>query len=271
MSDDKRPTARSIPGPVSERSIFERLSLKSIAGGAAVFLGAVYAYGAVIKAGELHAAGQSVGDTLPLVPLEQILVLGIDRLLPVGIAILVTVLVGMGFVNRLRRPATDRDADTESTDDSARESNAEKRGRLIFRAVLGGIFIVLLFTAEWTIWLLMAEIWAVGLYAEAEHSTLRTYMIFTTIALIVYFSAVAWFDPSPLPHVRLTTRQDRVIAGDLIAATGSAWYIGVADKQWTAVQTREIEQVRASAVKKKRKQSIYHAITGHRLFNLGPE
>jgi hypothetical protein len=260
----------SIEGSATEQQpknkrLFDDLSLKAIAGTAAVFLGAIYAYGAIIKAGQLHGAGLVVSDTLPLVPLEQILVLGINQLLPVGVATLAIFLVAMAFLDR-NEPLFGRDEDDD-------ELSEKGRARLVWsvRAFTGAVWIWLFVAASWTSWLLLAELTVVGWYARAEHSTRRSYAIFASMAVIVFFACSAYFDPSPLPDVRLTKQDGTIVKGDLIATTGSTWYVGKGDKSWTAVQAREVERVRVTAVKKDEKESIFHAITDHRLFNLGPE
>jgi hypothetical protein len=258
-------TGRSPDERPRSTHIIDGISLRGIAGTAAIILGALYAYGAVIKAGELHDAGQVVGDTLPLVPLEQILVLGINRILPVCVAILAVLLVAMAFLDR----------DTPSVDENDDEGEVrEGSGRHLVFALRVFTYLIwawLFLAASWTTWLLIAELTAVGWYASVEHSTGRTYAIFASMALVVFFAVSAYFDPAPLPEVRLTKRNGEVVKGDLIATTGSTWYVAVGDKHWTAVQAREADGVRVSSVKKPQKESLYHAITGHRLFGLGPE
>jgi len=240
---------------------FSNFSLRTIAGMAAVFLGAIYAYGAVIKAGELHGAGLGVGNTLPLVPLEQILVLGIDQLLPIAAAVLGVVLVSMAFLDR---PSNDGGGTADPGD-------APNRRLVVgLRICTGAVWVFLLFAAAWTTWFLIAEITAVTWYARAEHSTRRSYAVFATAAVILFFAATAYFNPAPPPSVRLEESDGSIIQGDLIATTGSTWYVGEGDNRWTAVQSDDVEHSRVTGSSRKQQESVYHAVTGHRLFNLGP-
>jgi hypothetical protein len=52
-----------------------------VPGFAAIGLALLYGTGAVIKSGQLRGADQNVRDTLPLVPLEQVLALGIGTVI----------------------------------------------------------------------------------------------------------------------------------------------------------------------------------------------
>jgi hypothetical protein len=247
-------------------------SIRTIAGAAAFFLGLVYAYGAVIKAGELHDAGQAIGDTLPLVPLEQILVLGINQLLPVAVSIGVILLCGMAWFGRTRKSEDEEegDPDPEAEDDAEDDAGTGNSGWLFWVIVIP-VYVYLFVAVSWTTWLLLAEIIAVSWYARTNDATVQRYAVFASVAIAVFFTALAWFDPSPLAHVRIKTSDGRVITGSLVATTGTTWYVGTSDKHWTAVQASEIGRVQVSAVKKETKESIYYAITGHRLFGLGPK
>lgn len=255
--DSERPTSR-----VRSKHIVSDFSLSGVAGTAALLLGAIYAYGAVVKAGELHGAGLPVGNTLTLVPLEQILVVGIDKVIPIVVAALVVVVLAMAFL--------DRAPEQEGEADQAQE-RTESRIKASIQILTLVCWVFIAIAAPWTLLLLLVESTVVGWYASTEHSTRRTYAIFSVSAVIVFFAALAWFDPSPLPEARLTKRSGEVVKGDLIATTGSNWYIATGHKEWVAVQAREIEDSRVKAIHKEQNESLYHAITGDRLLGLGPE
>jgi hypothetical protein len=224
----------------------------------------VYAYGAVIKAGELHGAQQSASDTLPLIPLEQLLVLGIHRLLPAGITVLIALLIGMAYLDRPNPPKK-----TVSTKRTAFWGRVFGKWPLRISAMIIVVFLAV--AAPWTIFLLLAEMAAVLWYAQAEHTTMKSYGIFAFSAIAIFFAASAWFDPHPLAQVTLRTIDHRSTTGDLIAKTSSTWYVGVDDKKWTALEAGEITHSQVSAVERKENESVYHALTGHRLLGLGPE
>jgi hypothetical protein len=256
------PSDQEPPARIRSKHIVGDFSFSGVAGTAALFLGAIYAYGAVVKAGELHGAGLPVGNTLTLIPLEQILVVGIDKVIPIAVAVLIIVLLAMAFLDG--GPATENETDPA-------EEKAHNRIKFGLRILTFASWVFIAIAASWTLLLVIVEGTVIGWYASTEHSTRRTYAIFSTSAVVVAFAALAWFDPSPLPEAQLTKRNGEVVKGDLIATTGSTWYVGTGDKEWVAVQARELEDSVVKGVHKKQNESLYHAITGHRLYGLGPE
>jgi len=272
MSHRTEPASAAQQPRLSEfTGVLEHVTLRGIAGGAAVFLGVVYAYGALIKAGELHGAGQTVSETLPLIPLEQLLVLGINEFLPLGAAAFALLLLVMWLIERLNASTISRDGarPVEAAKGPLKAKSTRRTNVLIICAVAWAIYAVV--STSWVSWLLFAEIIAGSWYASSKHTTPRGNAVFLLLAMTLFFAALAYFAPDPLPKVRLATHKGRVVTGELIATTGSTWYIGIADKQWTAIQSESIERVKVSSVEKETPESIYHAITGHRLFGLGPD
>src|SRR5262245_34057038 len=77
--------------PGSQRSLVERLSLLPLA--IALFVGILYTVGAVLTTGQLRRANLVVRDTLPLVPLPQLLGRGMSVFLKPFAGVLVIVLV----------------------------------------------------------------------------------------------------------------------------------------------------------------------------------
>src|SRR6478672_2456409 len=77
--------------PGSTRSLVERLSLLPLA--IAIFVGILYTVGAVLTTGQLRRANLVVRDTLPLVPLPQLLGRGMSVFLKPFAGLLVIVLV----------------------------------------------------------------------------------------------------------------------------------------------------------------------------------
>ena len=275
---DKTTAAKSTPGteppggtglPRSKHFLGD-FSLSGVAGAAAVILGSIYAYGAVVKAGELHGAGLPVTNTLTLVPLEQILVAGIDKVIPIGVGVLVVTLIAMAFLDWRPEKKSENEQD-KAGDDQAEEESQSRRFNSVAWVLTFLAWGFMAVASSWTFLLLLVELTVVSWYASLTHTTRRTYATFAVSALIVFYAASAWFDPSPLPQAQLTKRNGDVVKGNLIAANGSTWYVGTGDKEWVAVQAREFKDSLVKAVHKDQNESLYHALTGHRLFGLGPE
>lgn len=243
-------------------------SLRTIAGGAAVFLGAIYAYGAVIKAGQLNDADQSVTDTLPLVPLEQLLVAGINELLPLLAAAFILSMLVIALAERVNagmgkqksRETSDGKKDIRSDPTTRRPSPRWAKYFWISAAVLWLIWAA--FTASWASLLLFAEITAGSWYAASHWTTPRGNAIFTLMAVSLYFVALAYFAPDPLPRVEMKLSNGSEVHGALIASTGATWYLATGDHRWTAIQSSKMEKVSVEAVEKETPESVYHAITG---------
>lgn len=246
--------------------LFDGLSLRLLAGTAALLLGAIYAYGAIVKAGELRAAGQAVGDTLPLVPLEQLLVLGINAVLPLAAVAIVLLLIVMALTERVAAHASDAEA-------GAKEPKSRPRKRLPRWVVWVGAGFWLAWTfvsVEPIAWILFAQILAGSWYARSRHTTPKANALFGLSAVTITLAAMAYLSPAPLADISLTTYGGRELDGELIAATGTNWYIALADDRWTAIEGRTVERVDVTAGEKGKQHSLYEEITGSNFLGLGP-
>lgn len=261
QDDENRPaTARDLA------TIFDGLSLRLLAGSAALFLGVIYAFGAIIKAGELRGADQRVGDTLPLVPLEQLLVLGINSILPLGAVAIVLLLILMALTERAAASVSKAEASKKP------RSKRLKKGvpRWLAWSILGIWFVFAFVSVQWIGWVLFAQLFAGTRYARSRHTTPKANVLFTSFALTITFAGMAYLAPAPLPQIDIRTYRDRNIKGELIATSGNTWYIALAKERWMAVEGRTIQRVDVSARDKEEQKSLYEELTGSNFLGLGP-
>jgi hypothetical protein len=95
-------------------------TLRGVASVAVVIVGAVYIYGLILKGTALHGADLRVSDTLPLVPLEQILLLGAKGALELGVLLLLLGLVALVVFEWRRSVPPDKRAEREGRRERAR-------------------------------------------------------------------------------------------------------------------------------------------------------
>lgn len=190
----------------------------------ALGIAVLYGAGAIVKAGQLRGEGFAIRDTLPLVPLEQLLALGIGIVVSsllwlLGIAVLFSVYLRFTW---LWEPP--------------------KQRITVGRRVKQGINIV-----PWVvfpllgIWLLSDEPinFAIPLLLGAMLPTfLQDYGAkggrrYVSYVLAVYFIALvlvkmvsAYYWPTRLAWADVTTTTAEQWSGPLVAATGSTYYIG---------------------------------------------
>jgi hypothetical protein len=186
-------------------------TLRHAGGIAALTLGAVYAYGALEKATELHGADQTVRDTLPLVPLEQLLVTGISEFLLFGGVLVITGALALWYAEfRARRPSQDRSEKGDEARERETRTQAERRrsgpwlgwlywGALAFLA-FSGIF---LFPP-------IALFLAVYIYVLNELTPpareLGRYVAFFALSWAALTLITAYFEPEKLPQASLELR-----------------------------------------------------------------
>jgi hypothetical protein len=172
------------------------------AGGvAAAGLALLYTYGALIKATQLHGAGLTVMDTLPLVPLQQVLLTGVSQLIRAGALILA--IFTFLFLFRL-----------SATGDELFRSPVVLRRQLREVGVLGvAIGVVMLGLAavlqsvggfvSLTFFLLAALI----LVRRAPHFPPANLAAALVLAYITFLLAINYLDPKPLPVAEIRTEE----------------------------------------------------------------
>jgi hypothetical protein len=173
-----------------------------------VFVGLLYAVGALLSAAKFRAAGLSIRDTLPLLPLETILATGIGTL--IASALLVCAWIGLGIgVGLAARRLRD---------------GAAERAALIAGLCLLGVALVLLLTPVLIVtFAAIATIVYLGLRGGRSIALVFTVSFGIAIAGLVIGAFVY---PAPLPVAHVTADRDTApLTGDFVAQDGGVWYV----------------------------------------------
>lgn len=215
----------SEPGPT--RSLVERLSLLPLV--IAVFLGILYTVGAVLTTGQLRRANLVVRDTLPLVPLPQLLGRGMSVFLKPFAGVLVIVLVFIAVVvlgSRLERALERR--------------MAGRTARAVVVAV-GVAALVLLSPPQIAIGVvvcaLVLALWVLGRLPLRE-----SLLLFAGITALMLLG-LAFYRPEPLATVTIRTSTRGVVHGDLITTANGTWYIGQGRRNFLAIEGSDIRSL----------------------------
>lgn len=220
-------------------------------GFAALGLGVLYAAGAVIKTGQLQDAELVVRDTLPLVPLEQILALGNRSHSQFDLSRRI-VGVPRGLLP-LGHPRAGKQLDPHPEKASGKSSQADKPpevGRSRLRPVGGGAhrihcrILALELPDLWGPVILGRDLlWLVGGHRAREGGRRATFLLFggfvaVTIALAATQALVS---PKPLPNVEIKTATHQPRRGVLVTPAGSTWYVSFAPRTFRGIPADQIE------------------------------
>lgn len=236
--------------------------LAGLGGLAACGLGFVYGYGALEKATELHGADQVVTNTLPLVPLQQLLVAGISKVLPLG----AIVLFGFAFyltVEALEARGTLPVKRSQPPSPRSRDT-AERIDRILWLVFLPGFSLFIFFFAPPWGFLLIVQM--VAQRFLLPHLSKTRSAIFMILLLGLFTLSYSYLDPNPLPTASLRTKDGRRISGDLIATDGGTWYVGMGPHRFVAIQSDDIAgSVQVESVKHNEGISFFDTISGSHL------
>ena len=204
----------------------DRLSALSTA--IAIFVGALYTVGAVLTTGQLRRADLVVRDTLPLVPLPQMLGRGMSVFLKpfagvLGIAIVLLAALALG-----------KWLEGRFTKASARVGLAAVAIALL--ALLSppdvaiGAACCSLFLLPWVI----------------DRTRLRLALLLFAAAAGVMLLMLSFYRPVQLAEV--TIRTDRgVVVGDLITSASGTWYVGTGNRTFVAVLPEHVLDVHVAS------------------------
>jgi hypothetical protein len=209
---------------------------------AVVVVGALYAMGFIVRGARLADAGISVGDALPLIPLEQLLAEGVSVVLPslgllaiLGIAALPPVIA----ISRLP-PATDLPTPT-------RGGAAAAQWALAVPFVIVAVFVTPIQAV--CVGLIGAyAIDGIGRYVRATDRDRVVRVIGVTFVIVSYaLTAGATIAdritaPEPLPIVEVTPIRGNGIRGELIASSGTVFYLKAANHTIAAVPNQRVDR-----------------------------
>jgi len=220
------------PSHPSSRSIAERLSLLPLAIG--LFVGILYTVGAVLTTGQLRKANLVVRDTLPLVPLPQLLGRGMSVFLKpfagvLGIALVfVAVVVLGGEIERaLERLTTGW--------------GTGRRRAVRGAVVLAGVAVLVLLSPP-SVAIGIAACSLVLVLWVRNMLPLRTTLLLFAAVTVVMLLALAFYRPEPLAKVKIETSRGTV-RGDLITSTAGTWYVGRHDRTFVAIASGDVNRL----------------------------
>lgn len=241
-------------------------------GMAAAGLGALYATGALVKAGQLRAEDLPLRDTLPLVPLEQILATGIGTV--VSSVLIVAIYASASLVylwiyaadadghaakaeERKRVAETPATLATEETPPAQPESEEAARGgfhRLDSARAFGSFFVrwmllpantVLAFAVFPVFYAVIITAGAFMPYVAANYARRgrRAVVLLVTVYFVLVLTCLianTYFFPDPLPEAELRLRNGAVERGTLVVSTGNAWFITMTDRTYRMVPSDRV-------------------------------
>ncbi|HEX8741817.1 MAG TPA: hypothetical protein VF712_01670 [Thermoleophilaceae bacterium] len=181
--------------------------LTALPGVAAVFLGALYAIGALLTMADLRGAGLRVRDTMPLIPIEDLLARGI------GTAIFLSGLLAIAALELAARAALERD-------------DADPLGLMLWLTLLVigcGAAVTAIVTVPW---ILAASICAAIVVFFGAQWLIGSWTPWLAALVIVTGLAIDNLAaPAPLPRAALAIENAPPMSGGLIAVNEGAWYL----------------------------------------------
>ncbi|MDA0179947.1 hypothetical protein OJ997_06550 [Solirubrobacter phytolaccae] len=239
---------------------------------AALSVGGMYVFGAGLKTAQLAAAGLTVSDTLPLIPLEQLLAAGIQAglraLIVVAILATVAVAVGAFWTRRTRQlegfwlpPGT-----------PSRPAPARLKKAL---TLLLAVVAIVAWTAP-PAEAVVAILTAVAVFTVIQrfddwtyHETVRLTrrLIFgllgCTFALVLGADLVDQvIEPDRLATVQIRPRVGEPVEGQLITTSGGMIFAGVRGRGVVGIPQTQTRSVRFVSAPSREKTSLFEHVFG---------
>jgi hypothetical protein len=201
----------------------------------ALSVGTLYTVGAVVTTGQLRHANLVVRDTLPLVPLSQLLGRGMSvflkpfaGVLAIALVFVAALIFGEWIENSLE----------------ARSRGWTQNRRTIMRLtgmLVGVSALALLSPPDVAIGVACCSLVLMLWVFDITH--LRPALLLFAAAAGVMLLALSFYRPERLAKVTIQQRQGRVISGDLITTTAGTWYLGERNRNFVAVLPTDVRSV----------------------------
>jgi hypothetical protein len=242
---------------------------------AALIVGGLYSLGALFRAVELHGADLRVTDTLPLIPIEQLLARGItvvfDSVVAIATITLILALTAwlapvLGELHSLRRerdairdrrdrgelPKADADKALAAIDAQAKPMLHRLRWLRDMpnpRVILVPTLLVGLFILPFPRALVAAAIIVIAGVVILRRRPVRIWTLTWLVIGLALAGSLAetYRNPPPLPAVALDLEDDTPLRGDLIVSTGSHWYVRTGPDRWRAVASDRVRSARIAS------------------------
>jgi hypothetical protein len=243
-------------------STFKRSDwLAAIPAVAALSLGVIYALGAIAVYGQIKGAGLNAVQTMPLVPLEQMLGRGIGSVTS-ELAQTVVVSAGLVFLMLLLR-------DRPEASDRPDESSGKGANRSAWIGLGGFGFLLVAFFVTYPLDEAMVILIAVSaqlacmFWLGQRIKPRRDVKALVSLGLASIFaftlaSAVAssFLTPAALPQIKLELNRGCAVAGDLVAMSNGVWYVGTEGGGITAIEIRQVRRTTITYPPRTRRRSL---------------
>jgi hypothetical protein len=205
----------------------------------ALSVGTLYTIGAVVTTGQLRHAHLVVRDTLPLVPLPQLLGRGMSVFLKPFAGVLAIALVFVAAVNFGEW--------IESALEERSRDWTQRRRRMVRSTgvLLGTSALALLSPPAVAVGVaccsLVLTLWVFDI------TQLRPALLLFAAAAGVMLLALSFYRPEPLAKVTIQSRKGPAINGDLITTAAGTWYLGQGHRNFVAVLPTDVRSVQVKS------------------------
>jgi hypothetical protein len=272
------------PAPANRGSTASRaLALATTA--AAIFLGCLYALGAVLIAGQMHDVHLPLRDVLPLVPLPQMLGRGMSVLLSSPALLVVALLLfsvqfaSASFVDslvehygptykelsQLKHRVLAMEEGPDRRHFLKRIKEVERRLPPVFRVRTQAIMVVL-GTIALIFGSTLAELGFV--IAAGAFLLLGVFRVLRArLAVLGFVSLVAlgllvasFYYPQHLPRASIVTLDGRSVSGTLVVQTGNTFYLSTRPRHMIAIPSSEVRRALLLTYPKRRLPLLYRKL-----------
>jgi hypothetical protein len=198
-------------------------------------VGALYTIGAVVTVGQLRGAKLAVRDTLPLVPLSQILGLGMSvvlkpfaGLLAIAAVFAAIAVVGPRVEGAIRRRWPQRERAIRAT------------------VVVSGVALLALVSPWETAIVVLGCASVFGAWILQRISLARALLLFCALAVGV-LASVSFYRPEPLATATITRDSGEIVRGPLISTVAGRWYVGTGRRTFVAVESSDARSVQITS------------------------
>jgi hypothetical protein len=261
--------------PDSETENDERMTaptlrdLSNLAGMAAIALGTVYVFGVITKAGQISNSDEAASTILPLVPLPQLLVIGIQQSLIVLGVTAVGVVFGLTVIRLVR---TVRPPPRERKELSIFGWTPSRPVSIAFQVALGLLTLFLLALTPLTVLASILPMIAFGVVAAVSRRTKAiprwAAVGLLCIGFLLSTVVLSYLGPQRPPEARVVTVRNHIVRGPLLVATGSSYIVGQGHNQLVDLPAGMVRSVHQVAVARKPEESAFSEIFGVRPFGL---
>lgn len=225
-----------MPATTQDRDL-ARHFVTSVPVALAATLASLYAIGTILRATELSEAGLYPRDTLPLIPIEQLLARGITAALYVLVFFLfvgpIAAVLGLWIAR-----TTDASPSVVWLERHRRWAHPFLDGWLVAAVIMGLVFLPPLVAASAVFSGLV-----IALATIRHRERLWVWLVAAYLIMGSGWLASAALDPRPLPHVSITTQAGARVKGRLITHAGSTWYVTRGRRRFIALDQSTVRNV----------------------------